>query len=226
MPDIFDEVEEDLRADRLRRMLVRYGGLLVAAALLAVLGVAGYEAWKWYDGRRNAAVAELYLKAVTAADSKVASERDAARPIFEDVMRQGGAGYRTLARLRLAGLLADGGDRSGADGLWEQVAADRDADKLLRDVANLQWAMHGVDAGDAAAVAARLAPLASSGGPWHGLAQEQQALLDLRLGKTDAAREVLRLLVQDTSAPEGVRRRAGGLLDQIGIAPAAKGGGS
>ena len=42
------------------------------------------------------------------------------------------------------------------------------------------------------------------------------ALLDIRTGKLDDARATLRVLAADLSAPEGLRGRAGGLLDRLG----------
>lgn len=224
MPDIFDEVEEDLRADRLRRMLLRYGGLLAAAALAVVIGVAGWQGWVWYQGRNSLKTAEAYLVATKAADGAAGGAaggptgpaRDEAQQLLANVAASGGPGYRTLARLREAALLADAGNLAGADAAWDEVAADGGADPLLRDFASLQWAWHNLDAGDPATVAARLQKLAAPNAPWHGLASEAQALLALRQGHVDAARDTLRLLVQDTGAPQGVRQRAGGLLEQIG----------
>jgi hypothetical protein len=42
------------------------------------------------------------------------------------------------------------------------------------------------------------------------------ALLDIRTGRIDEARAVLRPLSSDMTAPEGLRGRAGGLLDRLG----------
>ena len=44
------------------------------------------------------------------------------------------------------------------------------------------------------------------------MAEEAQALLDLRQGHNDAARDTLKRLAQDVTAPDGVRGRANGLL--------------
>ena len=63
---------------------------------------------------------------------------------------------------------------------------------------------------------ARLKALAAPNNPWHALADEQLALLDLRQGKADQARTTLRRLAQDTTAPSGVRGRAGALLGRLG----------
>jgi hypothetical protein len=80
----------------------------------------------------------------------------------------------------------------------------------------LQSALHQIDKGDPAAVAAQLQPLAAPDNPWHALAEEAQALLDLRQGRTDAARDTLKRLTQDITAPDGVRARANGLLARLG----------
>jgi hypothetical protein len=216
VPDIFDEVEEELRADRAWALLQRYGGALIAAAALAVVAVGGWQAWQWREGKRIGALAETYLAAMQTADTQKGPGRDAAIPQFAAVAAKAPAGYRTLARLREAGLKAQSGDLAGASALWNEVSRDDAADPLLRDLANLQWAMHHVDSGDPAQVAARLAPLAVPTNPWHPLAEEAQAMLDLRQGKTDAARKALTALAQDVTAPQGVRQRAEGLLARIG----------
>lgn len=216
MPDIFDEVDEDLRADRAAKLLKEYGGVLIAIAVLVVVGAGGWQAWQWYDAKRSAEMATSYLAAMTTADSQKGAGRQLADAQFAAVAAKAGSGYRSLALLREAALKADAGDLPGASAIWDTVANDSGADSLLRDLANLQWALHQIDAGDPAAVAARLQPLASPINPWHALAEEGQAMLALRQGKPDAARDTLKQLAQDTTAPEGVRRRAGGLLARLG----------
>ena len=52
--------------------------------------------------------------------------------------------------------------------------------------------------------------------PLHALAEEAEALLDLRTGKVAEAKAKLTALQNDTTAPQGVRGRASGLLTQLG----------
>jgi hypothetical protein len=216
VPDIFDEVDQDLRADRAAKLFKQYGGVLIGIAVLVVAGAGGWQAWKWYDAKRSAEMAQSYLAAMTTADSQKGAGRQAADAQFAAIADKAGSGYRSLARLREAALKIDAGDLGAASALWDQVAADSGADTLLRDLANLQWAIHQIDAGDPAAVAARLQPLAAPNNPWHALAQEAQAMLALRQGKPDTARDTLKQLAQDATAPEGVRRRADGMLARLG----------
>ncbi len=216
MSDIFDEVDEELRAERAKKLLQRYAGVIIAAAVLLVAAVGAWKAMQWYQARETARVADAYLAAMREADGAGAPEHAAALAGFAQVAGQGMPGYRTLARLRAAALKADTGDLPAALALWNDVAADNSADRLLRDLASLEWALHQVDSGDPALVASRLAPLAAPDNPWHALAQEAQAMLALRQGKNAEARDTLKRLAQDVTATEGVRRRANGLLAELG----------
>ncbi len=216
MSDIFAEVDEDLRADRAQKMLKKYGGLLAGAAVVVVLGVGAWQAWRSYDARETARVAGIFLEASRAAASKEAAGRDLALAELAKVASEGSASYRSLARLREASLRFDAGERDAALALFDKVAADSGADPLLRDYAALQFVWHQIDTGAPATLRARLAPLTAPDNAWRPLAEEAQALLDIREGRKDAARDTLKRLSQDQAAPDGVRGRAGGLLERLG----------
>ena len=79
MVDIFDEVDEELRAERAQQLLKRYGGLIVAAAVLIVGAAAGWQGWRWYEARRDQAAAAQYLHAMNLAAAPGAGGSDASR---------------------------------------------------------------------------------------------------------------------------------------------------
>jgi len=218
--DIFDEVDEELRAERAQQLLKRYGGLIVAGALAIVGAAAGWQGWRWYESRQDQAAAVEYLTAMNLADAGAAGSSEASRAAgivaFTRLAATAPEGYATLSRLHEAALKAEAGDLSGAAALWDQVASDASADPLLRDLASVLWAQHQIDRGDPSLLEARLKALATPDNPWHALAEEQFALLALRQGKVDQAKTTLRRLAQDTTTPSGVRGRASALVSRLG----------
>ncbi len=215
MPDIFDEVADDLRAERTQHVLRRYGGWLIGLFVLIVAGAGGWQLWTRHQASVSAAQAEQFLAAEKIADGQLAG-RSEALPGFAAVAQTAGPGYRTLARLREAAIKADAHDLPGALALWDDVAHDSAADPILRDFASLQWGLRQIDSGDPAAIRQRLQPLTGPGGVWRALAQEGLAMVALREGKPDEARGILKQLSTDTLAPDGVRGRANGLLQRLG----------
>lgn len=227
VPDIFDEVSQDLRAERAQRFLQRYGILLIIAAVLIVAGAGGWQAWRWRQGQTRAAVATSFLTAMRQSSSPLGAEtatptqtgRAQAMQAFAQMGADGPSGYRTLARLREAALKVSAGELPAALALWNQISADEGADIQLRHLADLLWVQHQLDSGDPAAVEGRLAPLIAPGDPWRPLALECQAWLKLRTGDSKGAAAVLREIATLPSAPDGVRARANGLLLRLGEAP-------
>ncbi|WP_198373754.1 tetratricopeptide repeat protein, partial [Roseomonas rosulenta] len=164
MPDIFDEVEEDLRAERAARLWKRFAAPLIGALVLVIAGVAGWQGWQWYEGRQRDAAAAAFLAAHRAAEAEGA-DLPAMGARFEAMAPGSPAGYRTIALLRAAALKAETGDRDGALALYDRVASDTAADPLYRDLASLMWVLRSIDSGDPAVLAARIAPLARPGQP-------------------------------------------------------------
>jgi hypothetical protein len=217
--DIFDELNEDLRAERGRALAMRYGGWAAGLLVLVLAGVGGWQGWHWYQGRQAGKAAAPYIAAMAEADALPRGPtpaRAAAADAFAKVAGTSPEGYATLARLREAALRADAGDSAAALALWDKVAHDADADQILRDLATLLWAQNQVDHGDPAVITDRLRPLQADGNPWRPLAQEVDALLSLRQNDKEAAIRKLRVLAADPGAAEGVRGRASGLLTLLG----------
>lgn len=220
MVDIFDEVDEELRADRAQDLLKRYGGVIIGAAVLIVAATGAWQGWRWWQAKQEMAAADAFLNAQRSAEALAqtspTAERAAIAAKFEQVAADAPAGYRTLARLRAAGLRAQTGDRAGAATIALAVAADSTTDPILRDYASLLSVQYQLDDGDAATLQARLVPLLAPDNTWRGLALEARAILTLRLGQTEQARTELSDLAKDVTAPDGVRARANALLGRLG----------
>jgi hypothetical protein len=219
--DIFDEVDEDLRAERMARFARRYAIGFMVLAVLLILGVAGWQIWLWQRNQADAKAATAFITVLDKAGERgSAAERQALARDFGAVAASAPSGYATLARLNQASLLADAGQLGRAETIWDGLMEDGSLNPVLRQVATLGWAAHEIDTAEPSLIQARLEPLSAEGNPWRPIALQYLALLDLRLGHRAEAARTLQALADDSSTPDDMRRMANGLAQALG-APAS-----
>jgi hypothetical protein len=220
VPDIFDEVNEDLRAERARQLASKYG-VLVAAALVLTLIATGAYVWRQQQQSQQADIAAAkFIAAQKAADVHLpAKPSPATLTEFASLADTGPEGYRVLARLQLAALEWNQGKTAPAVADWAAVSNDAGAPQVLRDLATLSSVQHQIDTGDAQALKTQLQPILSGASAWKALAEQALAMLEIRLGHVDAARSIIKSLVADPAVTEGVRQMAADLLLTLGDAP-------
>jgi hypothetical protein len=127
----------------------------------------------------------------------------------------GAGGYRGLAALREAALRAESGDTAGAVATWDRMAQSSDLGEGFREIATLLSVMHQMNQGDPGALQARLAPLTGPGKAFRATALELSALLALRAGDRQTAREHYTALADDRAVPTGLRGRATQMLNAL-----------
>ena len=202
---LFGEIEEDLRAERYAKLWQRYGKFVIAGFVVLILGVAGYQAWQSYDRKVRSEQSDRFAAAAKLlADKKPA----AAQKAFASLATDARDGYRLLAKLRQAALMAQNGNKAGAQQVYDSISADNGMDQMYRDLATLLSVLVALDTGDATALLTRLAPLMKDDNPWRFSAKEATALLNLRAGNIKQAYDLLNALSKDAAAPQGVRARA------------------
>lgn len=219
MPDIFDEVAEDLRHEQAVKLAKRYGAWLLGAAVAVLAGVGAQQGWQDYQAHKGDKAAAQYLALTQQVDAPGAqvppSQAAQTAQALNNFAATAPEGYKTLANLRAAGLYATAGQTQQAEALWTGVAQDGAADPLLRDLATLLWAQHALGTAPDADVLARLQPLTLDANPYHALAREAQALTYLHEGNTAQAKALFAQLAADPSTPDEVRNRAEALLASL-----------
>ena len=221
MDDLFAEVDDDVRAARARAAMKRWAPAAAAAAVVAVIAVGAWQTVLSHRDARDARLAGLFFDAQMAADDQASSAGAGAAHalgLFRSLADAPRPGIRTLARLREAQILGDGGNNAGAIRTLDAVASDGAAPEALRELATLLSVERQISGRTAAKEAIRLSALEQPGAPFRALALEASALIALEAGRTDETRRVLSTLVADGEAPTGLRERASTLLQAIGAA--------
>lgn len=211
MSDIFQEVDEALREDRAKEWWQRWGTTLIAAAVLLVVAIAAYNGWNWYQSNQRAKAGDAF----SAALAQVATDKPGAIAALEKVAAQGVAPYDDLARLRIARLKAEAGDKPGAAAAYRAAAQGaHDADS--RELAILLKAMQEFDTAKPEDLVAELQPLIGKDRPWRPMALELLAAVALKQNDQAKAKALLTELRDDQQAGQPLRDRAGELLSALG----------
>lgn len=210
---LLQEIDDELRHDRFAKLWQRYGNWLIGAALLIVVAVAGHQGWKSYQKSQSELASIRYADAIKLA---TASNVASAEKAFADIVASAPSGYAMLARFREAALAAQQGDTARAADLYRRLAADGTLDQAYRDLALLLAVFAAADSAEPKALRAEIAGLGLPNSPWRFLARELSALLDLRAGERESAREELRRLAEDPTAPATIRARAAEIASQLG----------
>ena len=203
MSDIFREVEEEVRRERLERIWKEYGDYIIAAAALLILAAAAYRLWTFYEARERANASNEYLAAEQLVDSGQAS---AAAKVFARLAQSASGGYAELAKLQTANTLAASGNKPAAMTLYRSLA--QDSDEMLSAIARLRAAWLMVEDSPKSDVEAMVGPLTAQSSPWSAPAREILAYADYRRGATQQARAEFQDLGKDAKAPPGVRGRS------------------
>ena len=190
---IFREVDEELRGDRMRNFWKRFGPYVIGAAVAIVVLVAVNEGWSWWQKSQASQASDKFYAALEIAEG---TDVAAAQKAFEDVEAGSPAGYATLAKFRLAGLLAAEGKTDEAIAAYDALA-NSEPNQQLKALALVFAANLFVDRGDVAAVEQRVGALASADNALRNAARETIGLAQFKAGDLDAAVATLNEILAD-----------------------------
>ena len=212
MSDIFHEVDEEVRREKLRQLWERHGNLIVAFALLVVLAVGGWRGYDWWETQKAAESGAAFEAAVTLAESGKQAE---AQEAFAKLAKDGSSGYRVLARFREAAELAKS-DGAAAVKAYDALAADSGLGRAMQDLAGIRAGLILVDSAPLADLSPRLEPLTAADRPFRHSARELLAIGAWRLGDTAVAKRWFDLIASDIETPAGTRQRMDVLMTLSG----------
>ncbi len=204
MADIFQEVDEEVRREQLKKLWDRYGTYLIAACVLLVVGVGAWRGYEWWQAKRAGESGAAFEQAVSLAEAGKTQDAEAA---FAKLAADGTAGYRVLARLREAAAVG-ATDRTAAVKDYDEIAADRSAGRVIADLAALRAGFLLVDHAPYSEMRTRLEPLTGADRAFRHSARELLALSAWKAGDVGAARQWTDMIITDPQTPAGARSRA------------------
>mgnify|MGYP002815428771 CR=1 FL=1 len=199
MADIFDEVEDDLKRDRMQLLWSKYGKYVIVAAVLVIAGVAGRQGYEYWNESRKVSSASAYNLAL--------KEEDLVSALSEKITGFN-QGYAMLAEFRTAAEYAKRKDLGASEAAYLALYANPKISRLYQEAALLMSVMNAPTSRSVSELEDRLLRLEGAAGPWQAMAIEQAAGLALRSGDRATALLKYESLAGMDSIPVGMRQRA------------------
>jgi hypothetical protein len=202
--DVFEEVDEQLRADRAEVLFRRYlpwiaGGLGVGLAI--ALAVWGFDSYSQKKTEQASTVYSQGIETLGKGDTAGALKQ------FGDAAKASSGAYRSLSLQQVAGIDLDQGKTDLATKAFAD-AAGASHEPILADAARLKSAYAILDTASYADVEKLLKPLMDPKRPYSPLAREALAWAKLRAGKVAEARTDFVVLSLLPTAPDNLHERA------------------
>ncbi len=207
MADIFDEIDEELKQDRMSALWSRYGIYLMIGAGLIVAIVVFAQTYKQWQKSQNEQAAVTFYQAIT--DDDVLGALDAGRDELTE-------GYSMLADFKMASEFASSGNMQAAEDIYLRIAETENITPLYRHLALLMAAMNVPESRSADDIIDMLAPLTDKAGPLQGLALEAAAGANVKAGRFSEAIEKLSQIEQLTNISGALRQRSAELKNILG----------
>ncbi len=203
-----EEVSEEVRRDRLYRLMRRWGWIPVLLVLLLV-GGAAYNEWSKAKSRASA---QLLGTEILAA---IQIENPTARLAAYGAIATDGDNAALLALLSAGDAVEDGNLEQALETL-ATIAGNPSLSDEYRHLAELKLILAEGNRHPAEARLARLADIAGPGAPYRLLAEEQIALIEVSSGDTAAALQRLQAILADGELTAGLHRRVSQLIVALG----------
>ncbi|MEM1151102.1 MAG: tetratricopeptide repeat protein [Pseudomonadota bacterium] len=210
MSDIFEEVEEEVRKDKLGEVWRRYGWIVWLSAL-AIVGFVAFSEWRsaQLESQNRARVAELDSALTALEAGNFGEAQSQLQAIVDADTSLSPIAANLLAQARLVG----GGDKVGAAQALESVAtSEGDA---YRQLALLKSVYLRAETMTLAEMETELGSLTDTGSQLGALAEELIAAKAFAEGDFARARREYNRLLIAANAPAGLQQRARIALDAI-----------
>ncbi len=204
MVDVFEQVEEELRSDRYKRLARTW--LPVVGGVLLVALIAALVFWGW-DSLQTSKADKASIAYDRGMQSLQANNPVGADAAFTQAAKDGNGAYKALALTQRAGIAVEANRIPDAIRMLDD-AAKASGDPILSDAAALKAAWLAMDTETLAQIEARLTPLTKDNRPFSVFAIEALAMARLQNGQVAPAREALLLLKNGLDTPDIVSQRA------------------
>ena len=199
MADIIDEINEELKQERMQAVFAKYGKIIIGFAAAVVAIVVAIQGYGMYQDSVRAKAANAYFDALG---------QDEIGNALAGASGDLAGGYQMLAQFVTAAEQVALGDKAAAYDTYLALSKDASLNEIYRNFAAMLAVTNAPDDIASDVLMALVAPIAEAAGPAQGLGLELMADVALRDGDVAAAKSYIEKINQLQDVPNGLRQRA------------------
>jgi hypothetical protein len=199
---LFREVDEDVRQEQYKKLWEKFGNYFIGLCFVIVALVAGFKGYQYFQKTKSEAAAIVYFDGLKSAQAGKAEDAIRALAAVDH------SGFKQLASLQAAIVLAEQHKTKEAIAAFDAVAADSAADASLRDVARIRAGYLLADTAKPDELLSRLGAFDKEGQVWRLAAREIFGIAAYRTGDYAMADRYMNANFTDADTPPDMRDRA------------------
>ena len=168
---IFEEVDEELRNEKFKQLINKYGGLIFSILILALTITIGYEKIAEWKVRK---AEQSNIKYTQAINPNSNYENNIAE--LENIVHTETGLYKDMAQLQIANILIDNNQKEKGVEVLEKISNDKSVTEKIREIAIIKLATFKIDSVSYDELNNLLQNIANGNGAWSSMAKELLAM--------------------------------------------------
>ncbi len=204
------EVDEDVKNDNFKELWNRYGLMVIAIVVLAVCGAVSFEKIKGWQIERNRVQTEAYMDA-----SRRQADPEAMIAELQKISQESKGIYADFAKLQIANVLFEQQKDEDALTMLNTIANDETVANEVRNIALVKYATYKVDTASTVEMNELLKPVLDANNSWTPLANDMLAMVAIREGDLQTARDIYASLLKVKDLPAGFKSKVQEMLSSL-----------
>lgn len=206
----FEEVDEEVRNEKFKELINKYGGVILAVLIIALSAAVGYEKiGQWRISRAE----QKNVRYVQAMAPNSDYENNIAE--LEGIIVTESGLYKDIARLQIANILLDNNQQERATDVLAKIYNDAEVSDKIREIAAVKLATYKIDSAPYGEIEAILGPIANKGSAWSPMAKELLAMSAIQNKDYAKGRAIYQELLANDSISDEFKARINDMLASI-----------
>ncbi len=209
---LLQEIADDVKNDELKSLWDKYGLFIVIFVALALTAAVSFETFKNWINRRNQETSNAYAVAISLQNQ---GRLDESLNILQNIIERTSGIYRDIAKLQIANIYFEQNKPEEAAAILAELNEDG-KNQQMKEIAALKLAAYKLDSkAPTDEIKALLTPLINSQDANYNVARELLAMLAIRDGNIDEAKQQYEKIVGSPNISDGLKARAQDMLSLL-----------